>query len=200
LSRGRLLNFSAESSERGGRDGVLDAIRKRRSELERKFAESLVAADALVVQDGRLSFDPARATPVVGFAKTIHRFYLQDEQRQLLFRLGKKERSPVFRISYGDTTRYSWYLKLPNVRPIYHPLAGLVRLETPDVGIEAAVELANLASCHLPAFASQPQHDPRAPQNLIPIGGLERQLRHELGDARYIRRLIEDHISGRNPR
>ena len=48
---------------------------------------------------------------------------------------------------------------------------------------------------NLPRFASRPEHDPRAPQNLLPVGALETQLRHELGDARYIRRLIEDYIS-----
>ena len=48
---------------------------------------------------------------------------------------------------------------------------------------------------NLPRFASRPEHDPRAPQNLLPVGALEKRLRHELGDVAYIRRLIEDHIA-----
>ena len=40
-------------------------------------------------------------------------------------------------------------------------------------------------------FASDPMHDPRAPQNLIPIGGLEARLKHLLGDASVVRRAIE---------
>jgi hypothetical protein len=194
LSRGE-LRFQPESSQRTGRDGVHDAIRTRRSELERRLAEDLTDDDSLVVLDGRLSFDPTRATPVVGFAKTIHRFYLDEPQRQLVFRLGERQRTPVFRIVYGDTVRYSWYLRLPFTRPIHHSLAGIVRLETPQIGDRAAIDLANLTSHHLPRFASRPEHDPRAPQNLLPIGGLERRLRHELGDAAFIRRAIEDHIA-----
>lgn len=196
VSAGKLtLAFEPESSQRGGRDGVLDAIRKRRSELERALAESQIDRDSLVVLDGRLSFDPARATPVVGFAKTIHRFYLPEAQLGLVFRLRAGERTPVFRITYGETARYSWFLRLPNTRPIHHALAGVVRLETPEIGADAAVGLANLTAYHLPAFASRPEHDPRAPQNLLPVGGLERRLRHELGDPLFIRRAIEDHLT-----
>jgi hypothetical protein len=194
FGRGELC-FEPESSQRTGRDGVHDAIRTRRSELERRLAEQLTDQGSLVVLDGRLSFDPARATPVVGFAKTIHRFYLEEPQRQLIFRLGERQRTPVFRIVYGDTVRYSWYLRLPYTRPIHHSLAGVVRLETPQIGDEAAIELANLTSYLLPQFASRPEHDPRAPQNLLPIGGLERRLRHQLGDPAFIRRAIEDHLA-----
>jgi hypothetical protein len=191
----RDLRFEPESSQRLGRDGVFDAIRLRRAELERRLAESLIDTDSLVVLDGRLSFDPSRATPVVGFAKTIHRFYLDEPQRALIFRLGERQRTPVFRIRYGDTSRYSWFLRLPFTRAIHHTLAGIVRLETPEIGAAAAIELADQTSYHLPRFASRPQHDPRAPQNLLPVGGLERRLRHELGDAAFIRRAIEDHLS-----
>ena len=38
-------------------------------------------------------------------------------------------------------------------------------------------------------------HDARAPQNLYPIGGLETQLRHTLGDHDWIRRHIEMHFA-----
>jgi hypothetical protein len=34
----------------------------------------------------------------------------------------------------------------------------------------------------LPRYASARHKDPRAPQNLYPIGGLERELRRRLGD------------------
>jgi hypothetical protein len=189
------LTFEAETSQRLGRDGVNDAIRKRRSEMERALAERLTSKDTLVVLDGRLSFDPGRATPVVGFAKTIHRFYLEEPERSLIFKLQACQRTPVFRISYGDTTRYSWYLRLPNTRPIHHALAGVVRLETPEIGERDAIALANLTAYHLPSFASKPQHDPRAPQNLLPVGGLERRLRHEMGDAAFLRRAIEDQLA-----
>lgn len=192
---GQDLHFEPQPSQRAGREGVLDAVRNRRSQLERRLAESLIAPDALVVLDGRLSFDASRATPVIGFAKTIQRFYLPEPQSRLVLRLEERQRTPVFRIVFGETVRYSWYLRLPNTRPIHHALAGVVRLETPEIGREAAIDLAGLTACHLPSFASLPQHDPRAPQNLLPVGGLERRLRHEMGDPQFIRRAIEDYLT-----
>ncbi|MCO6502790.1 MAG: hypothetical protein J5I28_06890, partial [Acidimicrobiales bacterium] len=45
-----------------------------------------------------------------------------------------------------------------------------------------AVRAAGRITATLPRFASALHKDPRAPQNLYPIGGLERELRHRLGD------------------
>lgn len=39
-------------------------------------------------------------------------------------------------------------------------------------------------------MASSPHKDPRAPQNLVPIGGLERELRHRLGDQQLLYRSL----------
>jgi hypothetical protein len=58
-------------------------------------------------------------------------------------------------------------------------------------GLEEARRLADASAAHLPGFASDPAHDPRAPQNLHPIGALESHLRHRLGDALLVRRAIE---------
>jgi hypothetical protein len=44
------------------------------------------------------------------------------------------------------------------------------------------------------ALASRAPKDPRAPQNLIPIGGLERHLRHRLGDPQLLLRGIKQKI------
>ena len=46
--------------------------------------------------------------------------------------------------------------------------------------------LADRLSATLPRFASVPQKEDRAPQNLHPIAGLERELRHRLGDPRLL--------------
>jgi len=51
--------------------------------------------------------------------------------------------------------------------------------------------LANLSASCIPAFAGDSTRDPRAPQNLLPIGALEQELRHRLGDSIAIRRAIE---------
>ena len=53
-----------------------------------------------------------------------------------------------------------------------------------------AVELADLSARVLPRFASSPVKDPRAPQNLVPIGSLERWLRHRLGDREVLERRL----------
>ena len=42
----------------------------------------------------------------------------------------------------------------------------------------------------LPRFASRLHKDPRAPQNLSPIGGLERELRRRLGDPAVLYRSL----------
>ena len=42
----------------------------------------------------------------------------------------------------------------------------------------------------LPRYASQPHRDPRAPQNLLPIAGLERALKRRLGDAALLERQL----------
>ena len=52
------------------------------------------------------------------------------------------------------------------------------------------IRLADLSAVTLPRFASTPYKDPRAPQNLTPIAGLERRLRGMLGDQRLLLRAL----------
>jgi hypothetical protein len=66
-----------------------------------------------------------------------------------------------------------------------------VRLEcSPDLTPDQAIELAEISCATLPRFASSAYKDPRAPQNLVPIAGLERRLRGMLGDARVLHRAL----------
>jgi hypothetical protein len=77
-----------------------------------------------------------------------------------------------------------------------HPLASVVRLEiSASVGLAVARDVADLAAQHLPGLASTTDRDPRAPQNLVPVGALERHLRHHLGDAQWIRRSLMQHLA-----
>ena len=64
--------------------------------------------------------------------------------------------------------------------------AGMLRRPAPA----EVVALADLTSRLLPRFASTPHKDPRAPQNLVPIGGLERELRRRLGDQQLLSRSL----------
>jgi hypothetical protein len=87
-------------------------------------------------------------------------------------------------------SRFLWYLRLPGSDG-GHPSAGIVRCETAaDAEPDAAIALADTVAVTLPRFASRPHKDARAPQNLYPIAGLERGLRHRLGDATLLYRSL----------
>jgi hypothetical protein len=76
------------------------------------------------------------------------------------------------------------------------PWAGIVRLEIPQsAGLAPSIELASEVGSLIPSFAGVPHRDPRAPQNLQPIGALESHLRHLLGDARLAFRAVRDAAS-----
>jgi hypothetical protein len=73
-----------------------------------------------------------------------------------------------------------------------HAISGILRLEVRSgVGLKKAVELADLSASCIPAFVAESYRDPRAPQNLLPVGALEQELRHRMGDPLSIRRAIE---------
>jgi hypothetical protein len=172
------------------------AVLNSRRDAEIRLGERLDEGGCdMVVVDGRLNWQPKRKAMVIGLVKTIHKRYLEAPQATIIGKLTPKMRTPLFRIG-RDRAVYSWYLRLSQQRPIDHPWAGVVRVETLEsIGIEAAVRLADLTACHLPDFASSSMHDARAPQNLYPIHGLERQLKHTLGDHTWIRRHIEMHFA-----
>jgi hypothetical protein len=102
--------------------------------------------------------------------------------------LAPGQRSPVFAMG-TSWERRSWYLRLPGGSRA--PWSATVRLEcSPDLPPAEVTALADLTCRVLPPLASSPYKDPRAPQNLVPIGGLERQLRHRLGDAALLYRSL----------
>jgi hypothetical protein len=143
-------------------------------------------AGDLLVLDGPLS-RRGQLARVLGMVKTHRSRYLDPALHELVGELGPAERTPVFRLG-TDWPRCSWYLRLP-CRP-GAPWAGVVRLECPDLPLGDAVELADLSQAVLPRYASVEHKDPRAPQNLYPIGGLERLLRRRLGDRLLLERAL----------
>jgi hypothetical protein len=143
-------------------------------------------ADLLVV-DGPLR-NRRQLPRTIGYVKTQHSQYLPAALAQVVPALTAGQRTPVFGLgtAWGG---WSWYLRLPG-RP-GAPWAGIVRVEcSPDLDVAEAVELAQLSQAALPRFASSAYKDPRAPQNLVPIAGLERRLRSLLGDARLLHRAL----------
>ncbi|MGC1210233.1 MAG: hypothetical protein WA890_03050 [Micromonospora sp.] len=141
----------------------------------------------LLVVDGPLR--SRRQLPrTLGYIKTQHSQYLDARLTAVVTGLAPGQRSPVFRLgtAWGG---YSWYLRLPVTSGA--PWAGIVRVEcSAELTPAEAIELADLSLVTLPRFASTPYKDPRAPQNLIPIAGLERRLRGLLGDARLLHRVL----------
>lgn len=152
-------------------------------------------AESVLVADGPLQFPWARKTAAVGYIKSFHEWYLPLSHLDRLQHLKAGERSPLFLISGEHATdRYGWFVRLAIPESGDAPLSGLARLEvSAESGVEAARKLAN-ATCSLAAFVSSKYRDPRSPQNLLPIGALEKTLKHLLGDAGLLKRWIQSWI------
>ena len=165
------------------------------ADLEVEVAErARRAGDELLLLDGPLKH--RRHVPhAVGIVKTHDVKYLEPEQDRTVGLLGAGQRTPVFRVDAQPFRRYSWYVRLPG--PPGGPWAGIVRCEaTGALAPPAVIALADTVTAVLPTFASAPHKDARAPQNLYPIGGLERDLRHRLGDAAVLYRALRRASSG----
>lgn len=149
-------------------------------------------ADLLVV-DGPLR-NRRQLVRTIGYVKTQQKQYLPAALTPVVTALRPGQRTPVFGLGtvWGG---WSWYLRLPGGSGA--PWSGIVRVEcSPDLEVAEAVELAQLSAVTLPDFASSPYKDPRAPQNLTPIAGLERRLRAMLGDARVLHRALLSATAG----
>ncbi|MGZ4804708.1 MAG: hypothetical protein ACXV9P_19075, partial [Acidimicrobiia bacterium] len=143
--------------------------------------------DALVVVDGPLT-GRQHVAGAIGVIKTHGVAYLPPDLHRVVSTLGPGDRTPLFTIG-GRWSRHSWYLRLPGGADA--PWAGVVRVEcSTDVAVPAACTLADTVGITLGRYASEPYKDPRAPQNLYPIGGLERELRRRLGDPRLMFRAL----------
>jgi hypothetical protein len=166
----------------------LRALEVEVSALARATTETLStrnADDDLLVLDGPL-IGRSQLPRALGYVKTHRVQYLPPELSTVVGRLGPGQRTPVFLLG-TNWNRYSWYLRLPG--PLGSPWAGVVRVEcSADLPKVEAIALADLSAVTLPRFASSPYKDPRAPQNLTPIAGLERKLRAMLGDQRLLMR------------
>jgi hypothetical protein len=152
------------------------------------------SCDDLLVLDGPLR-KRGHIPDAVGFIKSHHVRYLEDDADALVGGLAPGERTPVFRVDAQPFSRYSWYLKLPG--PSGAAWAGIVRCEaTGALTVERVVALANVVAATVPRFSSEPHKDSRAPQNLYPIAGLERELRRRLGDPQLLYRALRQAAAG----
>lgn len=143
--------------------------------------------DNLLIIDGPLR-GRAHLPRALGYIKTHHAEYLPPNLNSVVSQIKTAERTPIFALGTG-WERYAWYLRLP-CRPS-GPWTGVVRLEAaPTLDASEVVRLADTSQKLLGRFASVEYKDGRAPQNLVPIAGLEKDMRHQLGHAPLLYRAI----------
>jgi hypothetical protein len=146
------------------------------------------ASDLLIV-DGPLR-GRQHLPSALGYIKSHHTTYLPPELNALVGTLAPGQRTPAFHMG-TSWDRHSWYLRLPG--PSGAPWAGVVRIECQaDLPVAEVTRLAGLSQRCLGRFASAAYKDSRAPQNLYPIAGLERELRRRLGDPRLLYRALRE--------
>ena len=151
------------------------------------------ASDLLIV-DGPLR-GRDRLPRALGYIKSHHATYLPPELNALVATLTPGQRTPAFHMG-TSWDRHSWYLRLPG--PTGAPWSGVVRIEcAADLPVTEVTRLAGLSQRSLGRFASASYKDSRAPQNLYPIAGLERELRRRLGDPRLLYRALREAAQGR---
>jgi uncharacterized protein len=168
-------------------------LQEAREALEWEVARRL--SGGLLVVDGPVRFLRPHGLPLLGYIKTHWARYLPEGAESLLQALRPGERTPVFRVRRGGRELASWYLRLPLVpEGLRPPQAGLLRVETPLE--DSFSELADLSLSLFPLLASHPVKDPRAPQNLTPIGALERELARRMGSQEVVERLLRRHLGG----
>ncbi|MDE2879642.1 hypothetical protein [Candidatus Palauibacter soopunensis] len=190
---GQSLRYPCRSVDGRAPVDPIHGLQNQMREAEANLASRIFGSGEaeLLILDGPLTYLSV-AGPVVGLIKRQSRAYLPPERSHILGRLASGTRTPLFGIGDQQLTRYSWYVRIASGRPIDGVMTGIVRLEvSAESDIEEAIRLADLTASILPRFASRIGRDPRAPQNLYPVGRLESVLRHRLGDPLLLRRSLE---------
>lgn len=190
LSAGPGLEFAAVPHPSDDLEQLAAAVHERMRQAEAALAHELASDGRLVFLDGPLAKMRPGPVRVVAYVKSHNRRYLAPDEEAVLGRLRRGQRTPLF--AFGEPRpRYSWYVRLCELGDGDHGWHGLVRCECPAaLSLGGAVELADASAALLPRFASDAYWDPRAPQNLVPVAGLERRLRHLLGDRHLVDRMI----------
>lgn len=197
---------AVEERERSEGIALEVALQVARDALEVEVAAA--ASDergAIVVVDGPLHHRD-HLLGAVGHIKSHRVEYLTDPWlRQVVNELQPGERTPLFLIDAG-WTRWSWYSRLgmPSspARGSFRTddangWGALVRGEASGrLDVAEAGARADQATRTVARFASSPVKDSRAPQNLVPVGGLERILRHRLGERELLERSLRLALAG----
>jgi hypothetical protein len=167
-------------------DDPMNLVKELHTKMRRCEGEtaSALAAGCFVIADGPLN--DLAAMPTVGYIKSHRVTYLPSEQNSVIAQLAPGQRTPLFTIS--DYKRYSWYVRLA-ILAGGHSWTGIVRCEASGGHpVQTVIAMAGRTAAILPIVASEAHLDPRAPQNLVPIAALERDLRHRMGDRGLVYR------------
>lgn len=174
---------------------LVNGVQERMGQLEVEVAAS-DPGEGLTVMDGPLR-GRQRIPAAIGYIKSHRVQYLSRDPRAVVARLAPGQRTPLFLIQ-TKWTRYSWYLRLSEAEG--HPWAGIVRCEAwSESALEKVKKIADATAAALPRFASESHKDDRAPQNLYPIAGLERELRHRLGGHAMVYRALQRSVAATSP-
>lgn len=172
---------------------LVRALHERMRSAEASLAAALADSGLFVVADGPISELHPRT--VIGMIKAHHAQYLDEAHLPIVSELEPGLRTPLFLIRSGKFSKYSWYQRLARLAG-GHSWSGVVRCVAPEaVGFSEAKNMANDAATLLPLVASEPHIDPRAPQNLVPIGALEKELRRGLGDQGLVYRALREAVA-----
>ncbi len=187
------LSYQSESVPDADPGALITRFHGAMRRAEGDLSEELAKTGVFVVSDGPIN-DMA-ATDKVGFIKSHRAPYLSHERAAVIGSLECGQRTPLFLIGKGGRyERYSWYFRIAD-RGDGHSWTGVVRGEvSAALDLDRAASIAARTTAIIPAVASEGHVDPRAPQNLVPIAALERELRRRLGDPGYVYRALRSAI------
>ena len=178
---------------------------------EAELAEEIAAAGVLTVLDGTLA---AVRAPRHSDRRLRQDAPPADSCRPSVThevpRIAGGQRTSLFLNRQGQVDRaYSCYLRLADAEPPTSPVGGHRAHRTAGIrqsrhGLRPDRTQSRPVA---PPLCGRRPRDPRAPQNLQPIGALERQLRHHLGDPALavravreaVRRCVPSRVDDRSP-
>lgn len=160
---------------------------------ERRLARELAETHRITLVDGTLLPMPNEDVPVVGYVKTHHRRLLDLALHREVPLMDVGWRTSLFRLG---KERFSTYVRIAAPSSMSSPWAGIIRIEMfQSLGMKQAAAIADQVAGLLPRFAGVAHRDPRAPQNLQPVGALENHLRRLMGVPGLATRAARDAVA-----
>ena len=191
------------SMEKNDPQAPLEKLQELMRAEEVKLADKISSyyKDIPLIVDGTLYF-PWKDAKVLGFIKSLHNLYIPDELISVVLKLKQGERTPVFLITFKNkgelSKKYSWFIRLKELGDQEFPYAGIIRMEAPGTLKEKELSFLRSWSLTLKDFISDRMRDKRSPQNLLPVGVLERELKKRIGYEYLITQKLKAFLAKRN--